>query len=263
MRIYGEAFLFINVWMNFLSLLLAARLGRRRFRWGRALLASAFGAAYALLACMTEGEWLRGEEALTVVCLGMTLIAFGRRGIGTLPLVLAAGWLLGGLSDFAQRKGASPGLILGVSAGTALVVGLCCRGISAKGRAEYVLTICLNGRRITVPALLDTGNLLMDSASGLPVVVLPETLARPLLPPFVRVKDLTTLPAGWRLLRARTAAGEGTLMCFTPDAVEIRHGKKTRRADAAAALSDYQGRCALLPAGLFTDGKEDMKDAGA
>lgn len=49
MRVNGEIFFLINGWMNYLFLLLAARLGRVRLRRGR--LSSVLGSGYALAAC--------------------------------------------------------------------------------------------------------------------------------------------------------------------------------------------------------------------
>ena len=48
MRVNGEIFFLINGWMNYLSLLLAARLGRVRLR--RGLLSSVLGSGYTLAA---------------------------------------------------------------------------------------------------------------------------------------------------------------------------------------------------------------------
>ena len=107
-------------------------------------------------------------------------------------------------------------------------------------------------------ALRDTGNLLLDSVSGLPVIVLPRNLVRDFLPRGTDLKDLSTLPAGWRLLRVKTAAGSKALMCFTPDEIIIRQGTRTWQIEAAAAVADFAETRALLPDSLFCEQREGM-----
>ena len=86
MRVNGEIFFLINGWMNYLSLLLAARLGRVRLR--RGLLSSVLGSGYALAAW----GWLptlRGVPQLMLAALGMAALSFGRHALIMGPLVLA------------------------------------------------------------------------------------------------------------------------------------------------------------------------------
>ena len=64
---------------------------------------------------------------------------------------------------------------------------------------------------------------------------------RPMLPPGTDLRDLATLPRGWRLIRVRTAAGVKTAMAFVPD---------------AAAVMDMPGRYALAPDSLFRPAEE-------
>ena len=90
MQVYGEAFFFINGWMDFLCILLAARLGRSRFHAGKALISAALGSVYGVLAWMPGTHLLRTVPALLTVCLLMCQVAFGKRCLRLFPLVLAA-----------------------------------------------------------------------------------------------------------------------------------------------------------------------------
>ena len=261
MRVYGEAFLFINGCMNFLSLLLAARLGRCRFKAGKALISAGLASIYAVAAWVSGKPFLRGAPILLCVCLLMVFMAFGKRGVRLFPLALGAGWLLSGLSDFALKRGVNSWLILLLSG---LAVFLICRvsqRLSTASQVTFHLTVCFHGRRVDLPAFRDSGNVLTDKISGLPVIVIPAKEAKPLLPEGTNAGDLSTLPPGWRLIRAKTATGERTLMCFYPDEVTIRQGKKIWRGDAAAAISDFQESRALLPESLFNEYGEEMKNA--
>ena len=261
MQIYGEAFLLLNGWMDYVCLLAAARLGRCRLNAGKALISAGFGAVYGAAAWGVGMPALRGVPALLFSGLGMALIAFGRRGIRLFPLVMAGGWLLSGLSDFVLKRGCSPAFVIWISGGTALGVLLLMRRTEGGGDCCYRLRIKYQSRSAVLRALGDTGNLLRDGVSGLPVIVIPRRLAEPFLPPGTRVNDLSTLPLGWRLVRAKTAAGVKALMCFAPDQVVIRQGESMWRAEAMIAVSDFEESCALLPRSLFSEPKEGRSHA--
>ena len=222
MRVYGEAYFCLNMGMDFLCLLLAARLGRLRFRPGRALLAAGLGGGYALLALMGP-PWLGGAWGLMLSALCMCLLAFGRRGLRGFPLLLR-------------------------------------RGPDGEGRFEVELR--LGGRRAVLPALRDSGNLLADPVSGLPVIVIPAPLARSLLPPGTRPERLDTLPPGGRLIRMRTAGGVGTAMLFCPDEIILRQGGAARRVDAMAAAAPFRDCWALLPEALFSNDAGSLPSEG-
>ena len=256
MRVYGEAFLFINGWMDFLCLLLAARLGRRRFNAGKALISAGFGAVYGLVAWSAGARALRSVPVMVLVCFGMTFAVFGRGGPRLFPLVAGAGWMLSGLSDFVLRQGAAPASAIWINGGFAYFVLLLTRRIGKNCGGQYRLRIVFQGNTIFLPALRDTGNLLTDGITGLPVIVMPRNLAGPFVASGINVNDLGDLPTGWRLIRVKTAAGNKTLMCFTPDRIVIRQGKQTWRAEAVIAVSDFEESRALLPDSLFYEQRE-------
>ena len=72
------------------------------------------------------------------------------------------------------------------------------------------------------------------------------------------MNDLSTLPQGWRLVRAKTAAGSRALMCFEPDLIEIKAGKYARHTEAVIAVSDFEESRALLPGSIFIAQREEM-----
>jgi len=250
MKVRGEMFLLINAWMNFLSLALAARVGRRRFRPGRAALASALGAAYALGSWMGGGGW-RGAVPLLLAALLMAWVAFGRAAWRLAPLTLGGGLLLSGGADYLIKKGAGGGQVLLLCAGLTLIICFFVRRRGPPGLGDVTLRLALEGRWAAVPAIRDSGNLLRSGFDALPVAAVPWALIRDILPRGVDPRDLATLPRGWRLVRARTAAGDKTMMCFTPEKVLLCRGKNQWPAEAAVALSDMPGKYALLPEELF------------
>ena len=250
MRVYGEAYLFINFWMDFLSLLIAARLRRARFRGMRAAFGAAFGAVYALIAWKDSGL-LRGFPALFLTTLAVTVISFGKSGIFLFPWVTAAALLLCGLTDALLKNGASSAAVLAGCGLAALSMTLMQTRRVAAVENTGELMLAYRGHTVQLPAMRDSGNLLTDAVTGLPVIVAPEQAIVSLLPAGVETANLSTLPPGWRLMPIRTAAGNATLMCFRADRTEIQENGKVRAIDAIIAISGFSEKAALIPEDLF------------
>ncbi|MBR0407749.1 MAG: sigma-E processing peptidase SpoIIGA [Clostridia bacterium] len=250
MRVYGEAYLFINFWMDFLSLLLAACLRGARFHGPRAAAGALLGAVYAVFARQNNGLSMSIPVFLFSILL-LCWISFGRNGVFFFPYVGASMLLLGGFSDALLRRGVSSAVIM-LTAGLG-VFGLCrmlrIRNLSAE--SAWVLRIRYREKQASLPVLRDSGNLLTDSFTGQPVIVVPESAVSPLLPDGVSTHDLATLPPGWRLLPVRTVSGSGLLMCFRPDSVELVRDRQCQTIDAFIALADFHEKTALVPERLF------------
>lgn len=261
MRVQGEAYFFMNAWMDFLCLALTAVLGRRRLRPGRAALAAFLGAGYAVLSWAAL-PLLGGVPALLFMGLILTCAGFGRRCLRLWPMLMASGWLLYGLADFAARQGAPPLLILFLSGAGVGLCALLCRRLPAKGQERLEVRIRLRGREARLPAFRDSGNLLCEPISGLPVIVAPLEKLRTLMPPGVQVNDLSTLPPGWRFVRARTAVGSRMMMCFHPDGMSVRGKNRVWPADGWVAPAELEEERALLPEAFFVEQKEGRYHAG-
>lgn len=107
-----------------------------------------------------------------------------------------------------------------------------------------------------LPAMLDTGNLLVDALSGLPVVVIGRRAAEAFFPPerLRKLQLLRELPPGVRLLRVRTAAGHALLPVFRPDRLTLYRDGQPCEAAAMVAIApeDYAGVQALVPAAALS-----------
>ena len=260
MRVNGELFLLMNGWMDFLCLTLTACLVQRRLQPGRMILAAGMGAVYALIAWM-QGGWLLRMAVMLAAALGMTVTAFGRDGLLLWPLTVSAGLFFAGAVDYLLARGLRPWAAMLLCGGITAAVTAMMRRSTASGQGAFRLRLTVNGRTLNLPAFRDSGNLLRDGATGLPVIVAPETMMKPLLPEGFSCRDLATLPRGWHLTRIRTAAGERCLMCFRPDRVWLIRGKVARPVHAAVAVSDFAGSRALLPEAIFMQ-EEGRNHAG-
>ena len=250
MRVYGEAYLLINFWMDFLSLLLAACLKQARFHVPRAIVGAALGAVYSVLA-WTGGSFYRSCIIQVLSAFLLSLISFGRAGFFLFPYVAISALNLCGLSDALLRSGVSCFAILLAASLFSLGVCLIQRKNKLSEDVPCVLRIVYHGKQASLPAIRDSGNLLRDGVTSQPVIVAPASALSTLMPSGAQTGDIATLPPGWRLLPIRTAAGNGLLMCFRADRTELIQGRNIRQVYVPIAVSDFNEKSALVPECLF------------
>ena len=262
MRINAEMYLLINGWMNYLCLRVTASVLRARFRRPRAAAAALLGAGYALAAYMGP-RLFRGLFILLAVDGCMAILAFGRRWFAGALLLLPAGFLFSGLAGYLAKRGAAGFFILTASGiMTYLLLPLLkTAGIGRIG--PYRLIVRLNGKTVSVPAMRDSGNLLRDPVTGLPVIVADEKSLARLLGYPIDARDLSAMPPGFRLLPIRTAAGRRTLMCVCPDSTRVKCSGKAVQVDAVLAFAALPVGKALLPDGIFENAIGEGYHAGA
>ncbi len=104
------------------------------------------------------------------------------------------------------------------------------------------VTISVGAKTIRLTALIDSGNLLRDHLTGLPVIVCSRKAA----------EGLAKGARNIRLISVRTAAGSGLMPVFRADRIRLFTQGKWHEADALVglALSGYDGFQALVPQSL-------------
>lgn len=189
------------------------------------------GGAAGLLALLLPVSYrmLCLPPVLLLPCLawpGLTL----PRLLRLLPCQLLLMWLLGGMVGTGLQY--LPAALTLCAALTAI-----CRlplWQKAQPAARYAwLSITHQGRSLQVTALIDSGNLLRDEVTGLPVIVLSQSAARRLicLPPPGQL-----LP-GMRYLPVRTATGAACMVMFRPQRIMLRQRGQTLPVQAMLAIS--------------------------
>ena len=180
--IYADVVLLLNFCMNFLALFAAGKILCLKLKPARLVSAAAFGAVYSIFTLFF------GQIIIPVIILNiaasviMCLIAYELdtpvRFAKAFIIFYAACFLLGGgieamlhLSGFAGNNELPVILILaGICSAVFIFAGrLFKRGVNIK---EIDLIIGFGGRGIQVSAILDTGNLLRDPISSLPVIII-------------------------------------------------------------------------------------------
>lgn len=103
---------------------------------------------------------------------------------------------------------------------------------------------------LTLTALIDSGNLLRDPVTDLPVIVISRRAAMRL----VQLPGDGKVIYPFRLITVRTVNGTGLMTVFHPDSVCLLKGSHWVRTEALLGVSPegYDGFQALVPASLMT-----------
>lgn len=245
--LHGERYLFCNLLLCGCALLLGGKLagvdapGFRRLVWGTipAGLSAFAGMLIPLagLAGLPVGVWLcyRPEGRAAV-----------RRCVVT---TLCASLLLGGAMTALMNHGAHPWSAMAGSLALEGLVYLLIRLLPAVLKEVRHVELQVGERNIMLPAMVDTGNLIRDPITSLPVLVIPLKAAHALYPDAVMIDALRVMPRGFRLLHVRTAAGHNLLPLFRPDRcwLYVDGIRREVRLLAAVAGKEYKGTQALVP----------------
>ena len=254
MRVSLEWFLLDNFAVNWLLLRLAGALGGTAVPRGRAALTSLSGALWDLAAL---GRWPRLLSPLgRIACLLLTALMLSRREyLRSLLSLLAASLLLGGgllLLTLGRMGPWTGGVLLGTVPLRAAGYGLCLlppfvRASRALGGRRYegsclrTVTLTVGGRAHTLTAFVDSGNLLTEPLSGLPVVLTEGIDLPPGLPLAVAGQGVV------EVVRATVQTGPNG------EPAPVYVGR------SPLPLVDFQ---ALLPAAAFHEGRKDHVSKG-
>ena len=257
-EMYIELFLFDNMLMNLLILLLASALLSTRIRTVRLLAFSFAGAVISALAAAGAGVLLSlpAKLALTLAA-SLALPARGARArlfafFALLLSALIAGgavvlvcFALGGSTVFGIVYGGIPlrAALIGAAV-TALIPRLVRRVLARRVGAGMTVRLVVElrgGKRLECAALVDTGNTLRDPVTALPVIVLSAR----------RFPD-EARSAG-RLLPIRTASGRAVLPALRPVRVLIDG------ASVNALVAFSRAETALVPPSLVFCAESDAK----
>lgn len=254
-----EGFLLRNACMNAALLCVALRWSGERIRAWRVALAAALGALYAAAAYLPGLSALRALPWAALACAAMLWVAARWRKalhlLRALALMFCATFLMGGTVYALSQAlgGAALYWQLGATAAACLAVVLGRHARHAR-LARTRVRVCLGEACAELDGLVDSGNLLRDAVSGLPVVIAPHAAVRALLPEGCDPARLETLPIGFRLVRAVSTGGSRTLMCFRPGSLCLRDAGEWKAVCAMVAVAPQalpEGELALIPAALM------------
>lgn len=250
--IHGEAYLLLNAALCACALPLGGRLaGLAAPAPPRLALAALLGGACSLgglfplpdalalcpLAALPAGVWL----------------CYGRRGAAACVrcsvTTLGAGFLSGGVACMLAERNTPPLSALAATLAASLLLLMLITLLPTALITVRQVELRLDEHSVLLPAMLDSGNLLRDPVSGLPVLVAPRRALDALVPEARGRDALAELPQGFRLLRVRTAAGSGLMPLFRPDGCRLYLNGCAVDAEVLVAVAgqDYGGVQALVP----------------
>ena len=201
MTVYLDELFLLNVVVDYLLLLAAGRLAGEVLRRGRLALGAVLGAAYAAAIFLPGGGFLLHPLCKLCSAILMVLVGYGgsRRLLRVSLIFFAVSAAFGGgifaLQTLGNRSLTMENgvlasamdlrLILLSAAGCYVLLTLVFQRVGRhSGPRELVpAVLCLDGRRVALTALVDTGNTLTDPATGRPVMVVEGEKVVPLFPP--------------------------------------------------------------------------------
>jgi len=271
--VYVDILVLLNAYMTLFQLAATAKFCRARVIGWRLLLASALGGLSGLLFFL--GDYPLLCILANLICAAIIILAAFRSvgfkaflkrmlcfcGCGA---VFAGAILLCrtlGAKGLSYRGGAvyfeiSPLLLIGATAGCYLILRIFFKLTESKLPAKSCrMTVRVGRRSVVLEAVVDSGNMLSDPISGLPVAVTPESAVSPLFTgDAVRFfcGDGICYDEGWRrrvrLIPCRTVGGGGLLPGFLPDSVVIG-SKDVKLLIAVSDKLDRDGET-LLPSAV-------------
>jgi len=282
--IYGDILFIINFSMDFLSLFITAAILHRKVNTLSLILAAGIGAVYAVISLFAEGNgWMTLGINIGVSAL-MCYIVFAVN-LKAMLLFYAVSFLSGGAMTALYNLinsyrgiqkiyiNGSPASVMSdiplsrfiILAVVSLILTLICgRIFNRKSRQKSaVITATYNNAVITFNSLVDSGNMLTEPVSGMPVIVTGYDMLKQLLPeqlyPVFESRDVDILyQLDFKLLRRvkvipMTAVGHsGILMGFVPDNL-VADGVNITACIAADVndTGDFGGYDAVIPAVLI------------
>ena len=270
--IYGDVLFVINFAMDFLSLYLTGSLLSLRRRTLHLVLAASLGALYAVVSVFAGGNELISFAVSAAVSVLMCYTAYGgRRIIGTSAVFIGVSFMLGGSitalygiinksrhvlinGEIGTLYSEIPPMWLIILAAVSALISCIWGRLRSKRRRTVEVSVITAGRCAKFEALSDSGNLLREPISGLPVIAVSPDIMRELVPddiysPFSEC-DLSGLAERdlhfarrVRLIPASSVTENALLPAVRCDKIIIDGCER----DGLLALGKLPGREAVVP----------------
>ncbi len=260
MIIYVDVLFIINLYVTYFELLAVSAFTHRRIKTARMIFAASLGGAAAFTIFLPQDNVPLTAAIKLFSCVLVTLAAFGFKNLKAFLKDIL--WVLSVNFIFA-------GVMLGISLFAAplkmiysngavyfnidfLTLVLCTAAayfliravrylLDKNGRADgsYKVFIEKNGRSVTLDALSDTGNGLVDWFSGLPVIICRKNACENISPCEISDEKLPEYVNGVRILPFNTVSSGGFVYAFKADNIVISDIKscKEYRVNALIGIS--------------------------
>ncbi|MBR5515649.1 MAG: sigma-E processing peptidase SpoIIGA [Clostridia bacterium] len=286
--IYGDILFIINFSMDFLSIYITSKLLHAQTSISRLVFPSCLGALYGVISLFSNQYQLLSFAVNIIVAILICYIAFGYRNplylIRNTLIFYAVSFLLGGtmtaLYSAVNRAIANSEIIIDgerrslitdipvsmfvIIALISVIFSYICSFILKKKAQEKTasLKIYLGNNRITLDALVDSGNLLREPAGGLCVAVCSYNSLEPLLPlgvrPLFKESKLGILEFAdkdfakkVRIIPVSHIGGKNILVGFIPDQAEVNGEIKKICIACTAETESFGDMECIIPAEIL------------
>ncbi len=183
LTVYLDILFFVNFTVNSVILLLCIRLSGLKVKFLRILISGLIGAFYGIAVYLSWGKPLNNGAFKLLVSAMMVIIATGRVGFKKffycLIMLYAVSFICSGaLMALVYLKGESifggvKYINLLLSLLVSAITVFCILYVKAKKALREVkkIKVCVNGKEVNLNALVDTGNMLTEPISGMPVAI--------------------------------------------------------------------------------------------
>ena len=280
--VYVDLLFLVNFSMDFLCIFLTAKILFRKLSLIKAAIASAIGGAYSVAAIFLPPNQIIGILSSVLCCILMCLTVFGKKGnsLKSIAIVcvtyILSSVLLGGIMTAAFNLLNNSGIDLNIEesndippwlfilAGIASITAACTGGKFLRHTASQksaVITVTIDKKSNTFNAMCDSGNLLRDSISGRPVIVVDKSMADDFFDTNISLDTADTerldneLKRKIAIIPYSTVSGDKTMLAFRPQKLIIESGGSTHESDALIGFADVKcanSDClALIPPDLI------------
>lgn len=298
--VYVDVLFAVNLVINYFVLLGVCKIMHHPGKRIRLLLGSALGALYAVLMFFPELSFLYSAVLKLILSITIVFASFKFSGIQAYFKLFLCFYIVsvafGGMMFALWYFVAPPGLnlrngvvYLNISPIVLILASVFCYIIisvfsrifhrSAATKSCYRIVIRISGEETEAEGLLDTGNELVDTLSGLPVVIIEYRQVEKIIPNRLRdtfksgvTEDYTGIEGVWKsrfhMVPYGSVAGNGGLLpAFRPDELIVSgNGIHTDRVLVAVTnkrLSNDGRYTALLNPHLFLEAKPAEQRLGA
>lgn len=277
--IYGDVYFVINFSMDFMALFLTGKIFHYHLRNFRLVFAASLGSLYALISLFFPGG--QGLYAVLHILLALLIcrVAYRWESVGSFLKTTGAFYIIsfligGGITalfnlintfrfELYSTNTENPMVSIGNDIPASLVlilgVGICFfaliygRLANRENAVSFVdVTVLFQGKTVMFRALVDSGNLLCEPLSGLPVIVSDFTLFSDIFNHTVadiikgnRIEKLEELsPETMKVLRVIPVSSvgyNGVMIGFLPDKIIFRQGKYMKERKACITLEEQPG----------------------
>lgn len=257
--IYVDVLLVCGLYMNYILLRLTARITHTRLSFGRTMLGAGLGSLSSLIILLPTMPVVLSLLYKLITAILICTAAFGRRNAQRLlwhcicflgMSCLLAGILMAlALSGFVRIYHANASwypdislwhlIFFTIGAYLLLTIVQRIHDRTHVSDGDYQVHIRYGTHTAMLEGLADTGNSLVDFYTGKPVIICDKSELSLLLPEHLP-------PKGFRPLPCATVAGNGMVLCFTPDEVVIRSDHGTKAVDVLIGMSEQETHKAIF-----------------